>query len=57
MLGGAFRKLIGPRFPGWNSMRDNAGLRPLVGRDLSHKVHGSRSVAGGGDVGTERTQH
>lgn len=38
-------------------MEFNEGERrsaPPAGRDLIHEVHGSRAVAGGGDVGTER---
>ena len=39
------------------SSEENAGLRPPVGRDLIHEAHGSLSVAGGVDVGTERAKH
>jgi hypothetical protein len=37
--------------------RENASFALPMGRDLVHEVHGSRSVAGGGDVGAERTEH
>ena len=38
-------------------MGENAGLRPRWEATSFNEVHGSRSVAGGGDVGTERTEH
>jgi S1-C subfamily serine protease len=40
-------------------MEFNEGERSLrpQGEGPHHEVHGSRSVAGGGDVGTERTEH
>jgi hypothetical protein len=33
------------------------GLRPPAKGDLIHEVRDSRSVAGGGDVGTECSEH